>query len=328
MSLVVYARVLPPIPDLVSGISVPEAIRAEAKRAGGTGTGGGSSKSSRTSGGRGVHHHHRHSEGPWAEEVRAAGSENRFRLHGKVALLRVAENIILCSVLPQSEFACVATGHCSGGPNLWELPGLTGVTGRVNLGMYESLIRDRTVSFIVGLTVVVVTASLLLAQAATLDRTYLSTLSYVSSGDFNMDSAGSSSAGGSGRSSGRYRKSGGGGDSNLSSSLVGGGEGVRQYSLYLRTAHALFRDEVGHPSTSRAISIASKVLGLHVVILFCTIGVYFFSGYDCLALLLTLVAALYVTEAVVVVGMMDYGELQGIAEQISWPLRPQKIKDS
>jgi hypothetical protein len=85
-SLILYGRVMLPIPEFVAGTNVLKAIRAETRILGG-GTGGGTGKTSKL----------KDKDLPWAENYKSITTENRLRLYYKVAVVRVLENIYLCA---------------------------------------------------------------------------------------------------------------------------------------------------------------------------------------------------------------------------------------
>eukprot|EP00957_Ditylum_brightwellii_P049514 3755674-Ditylum_brightwellii.AAC.1 len=149
--------------------------------------------------------------------------ENRFRLHCKVIFLRIIENIILCAILPQTEFACRATNHCNiAGPVSWGAASyMVGNSGSGGGGggrtMFDFVIHDRSTSIIVSLTVVFVSALLLIGQVTTLDRTYLAIMGYIS-GEL-------SSGGGGGGGSSSLNSSQRGKSKSMESNSGGGGSG-------------------------------------------------------------------------------------------------------
>jgi hypothetical protein len=85
-SLFLYGRIMLPIPEFVAGTNVLKAIRAETRILGG-GTGGSTGKTSKL----------KDKDLPWAENYKSITTENRLRLYYKVAVVRILENIYLCS---------------------------------------------------------------------------------------------------------------------------------------------------------------------------------------------------------------------------------------
>ena len=206
-SLLLYGRVLLPIPEFVAGTNVLKAVRAETRL-----LGGGSSLI------RGP----KFRDLPWAEQYKSITTENRLRLYYKVAVVRIVENILLCAILPQTEIVCRISGHCESGPLLWGPSGVTGISGR-RFGKgasflttsYDALLGDDFCTRLVITTTVVITAVLLIAQMTVSDRTYLAILGYIS-GEWELVPESSSSDDGDGNGGG-----GGGDDSGGFSSAAG-----------------------------------------------------------------------------------------------------------
>ena len=312
-SLLLYGRVLLPIPEFVAGTNVLKAVRAETRL-----LGGGSSLV------RGP----KFRDLPWAEQYKSVTTENRLRLYYKVAVVRIVENILLCAILPQTEIVCRISGHCESGPLLWGPSGVTGISGR-RFGKgssflttsYDTLLGDDFCTRLVITTTVVITAVLLIAQMTVSDRTYLAILGYISGewelvpetsssddGDGNNDSGGGDDSGGGGSGFplapgllGRFRPLSwaadvlglGSGSSSSSSRSSSGSSSRRPGSMmqwdpkrryrkgdriayedsvyeaasnspegppfdpFLRAAHDLFSDELGHPSASHMLPCLS-----------------------------------------------------------------------
>jgi len=104
-----------------------------------------------------------------------------------VIIVRVVENALLFGVLPRTHFACRATGHCPAGPPVWELsrilyPGAFNKVKRQDGGGGFFLFMERDpLSMIWSFVGVVIISGLLLAaQTVILNRSYLSSLSYIS----------------------------------------------------------------------------------------------------------------------------------------------------
>lgn len=173
-SLLLYGRILLPIPEFVAGTNVLKAIRAETRMlGGGTSTG----KSAKL----------KDKDLPWAENYKSIAAENRLRLYTKVAIVRILENVLLCVVLPQTEVVCRITGHCESGPLLWGPTGVAGIAGRrfgkgtsFLTGSYDALSGDDFATRLIVAAVVLVTAALLAAQMTLASRTYLAIMGYIS----------------------------------------------------------------------------------------------------------------------------------------------------
>lgn len=304
-SLLLYGRVLLPIPEFVAGTNVLKAIRAETRLSAG---GAGVSKSSKMK-----------DDLPWAEKYKSITTENRLRLYYKVAIVRVLENVFLCAVLPQTEIICRITEHCESGPLLWGPSGVVGIAGRrfgkgtsFLTSSYDALTKDDFATRIIIVTTVLVTVLLLVAQMTLMNRTYLAIMGYISgewelvtetTDDTDDDYYSSASQGrfrprsflydmfgiGSRPSQSystrrsnnlmqydpkrRYQK----GDriaydDAVYEAVSNSPEGP-PFDPFLRAAHDLFCDELGHPSTSKiwqglsmgCVILASMLLSLTLI---------------------------------------------------------------
>jgi hypothetical protein len=205
-SLLVFCRVMLPLPDLVAGGNVLKDVRAEARavsmahNAAGAvgGSGGGSKRGGRSGSGwlSGVKDWFSFSLMPssvlasdsavWTERQNSIAAENRLHLALNVLFVRTLENLFLVGLLPRSNFICRATGHCPPGPPLWELsrilyPGGFSSPKRPDgfqiFGFMESDLPSALWTLV---SVVSVSVVLLLAQTFVLNRSYLSILAYHS----------------------------------------------------------------------------------------------------------------------------------------------------
>ena len=127
---------------------------------------------------------------------------------------------------------------------------------------------DWTSSILALVSVLIITMTLLLTQAAISNRSYLSIMGYIA-GEWTLvdsdDPALEHASPSPWDSRRRYRK----GDLIVHSYPGFGGQHVymatsnspegRPFDLALRATHDLFRDEVGHPATSAIISFCSTV---------------------------------------------------------------------
>lgn len=295
ISVLIYGRVLLPIPEFVAGTHVLKAVRAEAK-----------AKSLGGSGALGRSASKQNKDLPWVEQYKSITTENRLRLYYKVGMIRVIENVILCAILPQTEVVCRITEHCEAGPLLWGASGVTGISGsRYARGSFDALMKD---SFITRTTVLVMaflSAFLLIAQMTVMNRTYLAIMGYISgewrlvreeSGNERNSFFGKHSAPPLRRSVNstimqwdpkrRYQK----GDRIafdycLYEATSNSPEGP-PFDTYLRAAHDLYNDELGHRSNSGLLSNSSMGCWVFVSVL---CGAMFFwknSGWNFIPLLL------------------------------------------
>lgn len=208
VSLLIFARVMLPLPDLVAAGNVVKDVRTETRAAamahniagavGGSGIGcrKGSRSVSRLFFSGNLNDWLFFPSTPssipasdaavWTERHNSIAAKNRLHLALNVLAVRVLENIFLVGILPRSNYTCRATGHCSSGPPLWELslilyPGGFNSPKRPDgfqvFGYMESDVLSALWT-LVG--VVVVSVVLLLAQIVVLNRSYLSILAYHS----------------------------------------------------------------------------------------------------------------------------------------------------
>ena len=148
---------------------------------------------------------------------------------------------------------------------------------------FDSIEVDTFVKSLIVASVAVVTITLLLAQVATLDKSYLSNMGYLSGELMNVNSNmqlqnanGTSSSSGSGgdkhqsNSNRRGKKRGGDNqgnyhniNNNISHSDVdfsfSSHNGEAQINPFLRISHFPFQYDLGHPSTSSVISGVSML---------------------------------------------------------------------
>ena len=266
-------------------------------------------------------------DAPWAERYKSIAVENRFRLACKVAGIRIVDGLLACTVLPRTLLACRLTGHCPERPALWELSsilnpiGLTGPLPTRASSMLRSVIPDRGSLVIIMLSVGIITALLLLAQVVVLNGAYLAIMGYVS-GEWTLvedtpQSHFEAPANWDPRR--RYKK----GDLIIHPGFGGGvyraatnnPEG-RPFDLCLRATHDVFRSELGHSSTSRVIAIATKVQISFISVIFGMLLYYWLMGYATDALFTALLANMIACYGLATVGMMNYGDLATVANEI------------
>ena len=217
--------------------------------------------------------------------------ENRLRLYYKVGIIRTLENVLLCAILPQTEIVCRMTEHCEPGPLLWGASGVTGISGsRYIRGSFDALMKDLIITRISVVVIAFLTALLLMAQMTVMNRTYLSLMGYIC-GEWKIVREDS----GNERNTffGKYSTS--PPLRRLSNSTVMQWDPKRRYQkgdrvafeyciyeamsntpegppfdTYLRAAHDLYNEELGHRSTSSLMSnismgcwmLASMLCGL------------------------------------------------------------------
>ena len=401
LGILLYGRVLLPIPDLVAGSNVLSTFKEGTTVLGGGSSGGkgsrggnhsqrGGGSGSGASGGApiGGSSGDTHFERPWLEQYQSIITEQRLKLVLKVIFIRVVENIFLISILSRTDLACKTTGQCPRKTGIKELAKVMFHAGiisplRADSDSYQMEGGKRPFSVgenpfkpdvlcavMIGISVVVVTLSLLLAQAATLNRSHLGINGYLAGGWVvaSVDEAKISSPTSpqKANSHNHHHKSGkSGGTSHKKSSDshllhkqpnawvprkrykkadIVSYEGVlykattnnpegKPYDFYLWMTHKLFRNELGHPATSRVIAFVSTIqFGLVSTLIFMVLSLQFLSGgsygnniysndYDIAkrttCLLWTLAANLVAVYGTVRVAIPNYSELGALAAEIT-----------
>lgn len=325
-TIVLYGRLVLPLPDLVAGSNVLKAVRNEAKT-----NAIQSSKSTKSKAQREV------SEIPWAEQYKSIVGENRFRLICKIALLRLLESVFICAVLPRTGFACRFTGHCPEGLSLKELSKVffpVGITSPLRSDTFYKT-ESAYVSSDPGATlmtigsVIIISVSIFFAQAATSNRSYLGIMGYIAGGWSVVDSSDPALFGVTPSQwdpRRRYKKGDlivqsypGFGSPTVYMATSNSPEG-RPLDLYLRATHDLFRNELGHPATSNIIAFSSAAqLGMSILTVL-MILCYQAMDYGYGSLLWTLAANLIATYGILSTAMPNCSEFAGLAQQIAGDL--------
>ena len=243
-------------------------------------------------------------EKPWSESYKSISSENRFYLHLKVGLLRLLENLIVCAILPQSEFVCKATGHCDTDTIM------TGYfTWSDGKSMFDFMLRDRTTSFIIAFSVLVVTVLMLVAQAVALDKTFLALKGGVgleAAGNNNQRNFMSSATGNrrSGKKPGSISDIGRIGQSRWNTTQACK---IQQYG------QLIFANELGPLSTSSILAICSYVHTLYFLFLVFVCAIYAAIGKDWYSLVLTFIAIFISTSDIAVT---EHDDFEAIAKEL------------
>ena len=273
-------------------------------------------------------------DAPWAEQYKSVAGENRFRLICKIAFIRTLESIFICAVLPLTGFTCRATGHCPGGTPLSQLSKIlypVGISSTLRSdGSYQNefalITPDRGAALMTLLSIVHITGALLLAQAVSLNRSYLGIMGYIA-GEWTVVDESDPSIGSVTPSQWdprrRYKK----GDLIVQNFPGFGGQSIyratsnspegRPFDLYLRATHDVFRNELGHPITSHIISVSANMQIWFLVLLVVMILGYQSMDYHCGGLMWTLAANMIAAYALLKVGLPNRTELQTLAREIS-----------
>jgi hypothetical protein len=295
-SLFMYGRVLLPIPEFVAGTNVLKAVRAEARCIGAGAAGRSAIKQNK--------------DLPWVEQYKSITTENRLRLYYKVGMIRIIENVLLCAILPQTEVVCRMTEHCEAGPLLWGASGVTGISGsRYTRGSFDALMKDPFTTRTSVLLVAFLSAFLLLAQMTVMNRTYLAIMGYIC-GEWRLvreDSGNDKGFFGKYSASPPLRRT--------SNSTIMQWDPKRRYQkgdriafdyciyeamsnspegppfdTYMRAAHDLYNEELGHRSSSWILSSIS--MGCWVVASVLCGAMFFWktAGWNFIPLMLMSVA--------------------------------------
>lgn len=202
-------------------------------------------------------------------------AQNRFRLIATVSLSRICENVFVAVLLPWTGYACRATGHCQEGIQLWQLSTIlfpVGITSALRtdaaLGNDLDMQADYFAAILILLSGIVISAILLMAQAVTLNGSYLAITGYICGEWAQVDPQTEPSLkNGSVHPSQwdpkrRYKK----GDLVVVhrtfwfprqvyyKATSNSPEGT-PFDMFLQATHGLFRNELGHPSTSMLMTV-------------------------------------------------------------------------
>ena len=328
---------------------------------------------------------------PWLERYQSIVQDHRFNLISKITFIRLVENLFICAILPRTEFACKTTGQCDkyqGRNKLSKVMFFQGITAPLRDDFYtknnsynsfnegggssvyyknsepyavgENILRVDTIpACMIGISVIVITISILLVQAATLNRSHLGITGYlaggwivVDDGDLNNKSSSleseerkdgkqsSSSDHNHNRNNKsqshqhqqqqqqqpleweprkRYKK----GDiikygQTLYKATTNNPEGI-PHDLLLRLTYRLFRNELGHPATSRLVAFVTSVQFALISLLILMILTYqlVLQVDNCTApLLWTLAANLVAVYGTVSVSVPNYNEFDHLAKSI------------
>ncbi|CAB9501063.1 expressed unknown protein [Seminavis robusta] len=315
LSLLLFNRLVNPFPDLVAGSNVLKAVRNEAKTHGGSSSKPLKTKAQKES-----------QDGSWTEQNKNIVAQNRLRLFVTVGLLRTMENLFVAVLLPRTAFACNTTGHCQEGIQVWQLPSLLYPAGSAYRGdVCANSSIDWKSLFFAGISVVYCSVILLLAQAITLNGSYLAVTGYICGEWTEVTSAPTSGPTPSQWDpKRRYKK----GDvvvvnrpfsyprrQVLYKATSNSPEG-KPFDVYLRAVNEMFRNELGHPSTSRllAYGIVGYIMFIGVLILdFVVTSVVSDSSHG---KLLTLVGNIVACYGAVRVGLARSSEISKIAKEV------------
>ena len=187
--------------------------------------------------------------------------------------------------------------------------------------MFESINPDTGAAVITILSIIVVTAVILLAQLITLNKSYLATMGHLA-GEWKLVHRKGKEALSQWDPRRRYKK----GDmivysypgfrQSIYMATTNSPEG-RPFDLFLRVTHDLFRHELGHQSTSGIISIIVKVHVAFMAIISCTILYYMIMGYAEQSLVTSLIANMVACCGILQTGLIEYNELEDVVAEVN-----------
>ena len=252
-----------------------------------------------------------------------------------VGLLRTGENIFVTVILPWTGYACRATGHCQEGIQLWQLSTIlnpVGITSALRsdaaLGNDLDMQADYFAALLIALSVVIISSLLLVAQAVTLNGSYLAITGYICGEWAPIDPQTEPTLkNGSAHASQwdpkrRYKK----GDLVVVTrpfwfprqayykATSNSPEGT-PFDVFLQLTHELFRNELGHPSTSMLMTVLIQGHLIYIALLMVIVlGNAILSGSSSNGLLYTLAANVLACYGAINAGLTKRSELQQISE--------------
>jgi hypothetical protein len=255
---------------------------------------------------------------PWGERYCSINTENRFRLHFQVIFLRMIENVFVCVYLPQTSFACRVTGHCTPGAGVWDRRWV--LNGGERFGsssvVYDSLPLDKVSSVVIGLSVAMITALILLAQVVILDKSNLASsgLKHAVKQEHlsahpndSVKARPSAAAGAAAKRKGKGKIT----ELSLSSSAASASS-----DTYLRAGHDMFQFELGHHATSTIIIHLTNVILFQVAVILFVCLIRFWSHVNFVALCVALFACVVASYVVPWSGLSDIQELEHLADNL------------
>mmetsp|Transcript_22628 Transcript_22628/g.27744 ORF Transcript_22628/g.27744 Transcript_22628/m.27744 type:complete len:800 (-) Transcript_22628:122-2521(-) len=313
-SLCIFGRIMLPLPDLVAG-GVDSMWN-----------GRGSSK----------YHKLKRKDKPWSETYMTI-TTGKFFLYSRSIFIRIIENLIVCAILPQSSYICKATGHCTLDQMIFEMnaPPTVVLTSNSVHGrgrdMFDNLIQDRFVGFIIAISVLVLSAAVLICQIVSLDKGSVSFEAYnfihaknasnntgrsISDGHNHKKGRRTSASNSSGNGSdGLYNF----GDNNGTSGSGNFDSSNKKEKIFHEIkiyVYKIFASELGASSSSPIIAFMFLVFVIHSMIIIMFATYYFMVGMDWFPLVLLLIAVF--TAAVGTdIDSADFDELESIAKEIN-----------
>jgi hypothetical protein len=262
-------------------------------------------------------------------------AQNRLRLIATVSISRICENLFVSVILPWTGYACRATGHCQEGIQLWQLSTVLfpmGITSALRAdatsGNDFDMQADYFAALLIFLSVIFISSILLVAQAVTLNGSYLAITGYICGEWTQVDAQSEPSLkNGSAHPSQwdpkrRYKK----GDLVVVNrtfwlprqayykATSNSPEGT-PFDVFLQATHGLFRNELGHPSTSKLLALLIRghlifIAFLMVIVL----GNALLSGNSANGMLYTLAANVIACYGAINAGLTRHSELRQLCD--------------
>ena len=326
LSLVCFLRVVLPLPDLVAGGNVVKDVRQDSH------TPRPSSRTSRASkeSSMQLSQYQLPQEAPWPERVRHISTAHRLRLHIFIILVRLAENVFLCVLLPRTLYICRATKHCPTSLPLWALSrvifpaGISNPHRKDGVRSFALMEQDSPSAIWTAVCVVSVTITLLTAHALVTNKAYIATLGLLADEWKPVDLTNegrdaSSSTAVPWDSRKKYKK----GDLVLFTSA---GKKVSVFEATennpegkptdLAAFYSSLQSELGHPATSQflySIACDQSVVIASLVFMWLSLTVL---GYSVHGMFPALVANMIALHAILSVGTGHYSSLEALNHEI------------
>lgn len=288
-SIILFGRIILPIPDLVAGSNVLKAMKYEAKLHG-----------------RSNNRAKRGEEVPWSEQYRSVITENRLKLSCHVILFRVVENVFLCAWLPVTELSCIVSGICEPGSRIWKRIDAPGIGIKADISMFGFIEKHYLLNVAIGFTAAFITIILLVSQVVTLDKAYLSILGHLNGEDNEYMESHM-------RRTSAYKK-------NRNENFIQGkGNNFEKgfAEFYLKLMSDIFSNEIGAQSTSRIISFFIDLNFCLSIITFALCVVCFYLDVKCLSMMMLLFANIYSGLGILRIGLLNHRRLTEVAEEIN-----------
>jgi hypothetical protein len=236
--------------------------------------------------------------------------EDRLVLHFKVMMLRLVEYMVLCVMLPRSEYTCRVTRHCEVEPMISEMghPTLIGDKGQ---SMYNTLVHDTFQGGLIYLTVFVCTCIILFSQMIVLNRSHLALGSYSRQIGLMPKKSSARKVGTKNESSecDGHEES-----SHNQARMIGIIAKISKFSeQMMKHLHNVLANELGALSTSRILAACAGVHIVYTIVIVILWAYYAFTGKEWKSFAL-LYLALFGSS--VEIGYLERGVLSNVSDEI------------